>query len=69
MCDPVDDPPATTVTHEIDPATVVGDGEFVVDPSPSWPLALSPQHVAIPATEKVDDAVTAHVWRYPAERP
>jgi hypothetical protein len=47
------------VTSDDSPLTAVGTAESVTLLSPSWPVALDPQHIAAPAT-------TAQVWSRPA---
>src|SRR6185312_7082045 len=45
------------------PTTSTGRALSTVDPSPSWPARLSPQHLTAPAL------VTAHVLKKPADTP
>jgi hypothetical protein len=55
-------PPAEIATAPEDrPDTLTGVALLVVDPSPSWPMLLPPQHVTPPLV------VMAHVWSPPAE--
>src|SRR5574337_932755 len=48
-------------TPEVSPTTSTGVALCVAVPSPSWPEAFRPQHLAPPAL------VTAQVWKGPAE--
>ena len=50
----------TSVTPEDKPDTDTGVDEEVVEPFPSWPLSLAPQHFTAPAT-------TAHACADPTE--
>src|SRR6266566_10011771 len=52
--------PASTAAKLSPPVTATGLVRFVVVPSPSWPLSLSPQQYAAPAV------VTPQVWKLPA---
>lgn len=50
-----------SLAPEVRPVTSTGVDDPVVEPLPSWPPALSPQHLTPPAE------VTMHVWYAPAE--
>src|SRR5436309_801426 len=51
---------ATARAAATKPPTTTGVDASVMVPLPNWPLALAPQHLAVPF------ANTAHVWSPPA---